>query len=202
MSDCHPDVGGLLGSASNVLVLEDGSSSTLERVHESLLGGLSEEPTDVLVVTFSRPEPWLDAWADRLPTDGANLGLVQLTETDSWEGRQGSAHVRSANPKDLTGLGMAIRDFFDGVASSPRPSVVCFDSLTGLSEYHEVRTLFRFLRVVTQQVQTEGATAHFHIDPVAHDPQSLARLKPPFDAHVEVGVGEEGEEGVSVSTPH
>lgn len=199
MSDGHPELGGVLESASNVLVLEDGSSSTLERVHETLLGGLSDEPTDVLAVTFSRPEPWLDAWADRLPTDDANLGLVQLTETGGWEGQRGSAHVRSVDPNDLTGLGMAVRDFFDGVGSSPRPPVVCFDSLTGLSEYHEVRTLFRFLRVITQQVQTEGATAHFHVDPVAHDPQSLARLKPPFDAHVEVGAGEEG---VSVSTPY
>jgi hypothetical protein len=199
MSEVHPEVGEAMEAASNVLVLEDGSSSVRERVHETLLGGLSDEPTDVLAVTFSQPEPWLDAWADRLPTDDANLGLVQLTETGGWEGKRGSAHVRNVNPRDLTGLGMAVRDFFDGVASSPRPTVVCFDSVTGLSEYNEVRTLFRFLRVVTQQVQTEGATAHFHVDPVAHDQQSLARLKPPFDAHVEVGAGEDS---VSVSTPY
>jgi len=199
VSDVHHHLSTELSSASNVLVLEDGSSSVRERVHEVLLGGLSEEPTDVLAVTFSRPEPWLDAWADRLPTDDANLGLVQLTETGGWEGRRGSAHVRTVDPSDLTGLGIAVRDFFDGVASSPRPTVACFDSVTGLCEYNEVRTLFRFLRVVTRQVQSEGATAHFHIDPVAHDPQSLARLKPPFDVHVEVGTGEEE---VSVSTPY
>jgi len=199
MSDRHHDLPAELSSASNVLVLEDGSSSVRERVHETLLGGLSEESTDVLAVTFSRPEPWLDAWADRLPTDGANLGLVQLTETGGWEGRRGNAHVRGVDPNDLTGLGMAVRDFFDGVSSNARPAVACFDSVTGLCEYNEVRTLFRFLRVITQQVQTAGATAHFHVDPVAHDPRSLARLKPPFDAHVEIG---SGEEQVSVSTPY
>lgn len=199
MSDAHSDIADELSAASNVLVLEDGSSSVQERVHETLLGGLSDEPTDVLAVTFSQPEPWLDAWADRLPTDDANLGLVQLTETGGWEGKRGSAHVRSVDPSDLTGLGMAVRDFFDGVVSSPRPSVACFDSVTGLCEYNEVRTLFRFLRVVTQQVQTAGATAHFHLDPVAHDQQSLARLKPPFDAHVEIDAGEDS---VSVSTPY
>lgn len=199
MSDVHADLSAELSAASNVLVLEDGSSSVRERVHETLLGGLSDEPTDVLAVTFSRPEPWLDAWADRLPTDDANLGLVQLTETGGWEGKRGSAHVRSVDPSDLTGLGMAVRDFFDGVASSPRPPVACFDSVTGLSEYNEVRTLFRFLRVITQQVQTAGATAHFHVDPVAHDQQSLARLKPPFDAHLEIGPEDEH---VSVSTPY
>jgi hypothetical protein len=199
MSDVHADLSTELAAASNVLVLEDGSSSVRERVHETLLAGFSDDPTDVLAVTFSRPEPWLDAWEDRLPTDDANLGLVQLTETGGWEGKRGSAHVRSVDPSDLTGLGMAVRDFFDGVASSPRPAVACFDSVTGLCEYNEVRTLFRFLRVITQQVQTEGATAHFHVDPVAHDQQSLARLKPPFDAHVEIG---NGEDSVSVSTPY
>ena len=94
---------------------------------------------------------------------------------------------------------MAVRDFFDGVTTSPRPAVACVDSVTELCEYNEVRTLFRFLRVVTQQVQSEGATAHFHVDPVAHDQQSLARLKPPFDAHVEIGAEEDN---VSVSTPY
>ncbi|WP_452176539.1 DUF7504 family protein [Halobacterium litoreum] len=187
-----------LADASNILVLEDGASSADERIHEMLLSGLTERETDVLVVTFSRPGPWLDAWGDQLVSAGSNLGLVRLSETDRREGRRNGAHVRSVNPNDLTGLGMAIRDFFDGAASSPNDAVVCFDSLTELSEYNSVRTLFRFLRVITQQVSTEDATAHFHVDPVAHDSQSLARLKPPFDAHVKCEDADE----VSVSRPY
>lgn len=48
MSNHHRELPAQLSSASNVLVLENGSSSVRERVHETLLGGLSEEATDVL----------------------------------------------------------------------------------------------------------------------------------------------------------
>lgn len=197
MSEAVSELRSELGDASNVLVLEDGSASAQQRVHEALLG-CANEPRDVLAVTFSQPEPWLDAWSDYLQTDGANLGLIQLTENDLPKGRRGGAYVRPMDPNDLTGLGMAIRDFFDGVESNPRPAAACFDSVTSLAAYHDVPTLFRFLRMVTHQVQAEDATAHFHVDPVAHDAEALAKLKPPFDAHVEVDSGG----SVSVTTPY
>ncbi|MCG1002996.1 MULTISPECIES: hypothetical protein [Halobacterium] len=199
MSEHALDIADDLDGVSNVLLMEDGSASANERVHEALLSGLDSEAADVLVVTFAGADTWLDAWEDSVSTESAHLGLVQLTENDVDEGRRGGAYVRSVDPTDLTGLGMAVRDFFDGVGSRSNPTVVCFDSVSELTAYHDVRTLFRFLRVVTQQINQADAVGHFHLNPVAHDDQSLARLTPPFDAAVEYS---EGGEQVSVSRTH
>lgn len=197
MSKTVSEAHGELAGVSNVLVLEADGSETPERVHGALFDD-EHEPRDVLAITFSQPDGWLDAWPDSLHADEANLGVIQLTEASPPEGVRGGAYVRPVDPNDLTGLGMAVRDFFDGVADSPRPAAVCFDSLTALLAHHDVPTVFRFLRLVTHQVDSEGATAHFHVDPAAHDAQALAKLKPSFDAHVEVDSGG----GVSVTTPY
>ncbi len=198
MSDASTGLADDLADASNILVMEDGDASVHERVHETLLSDLHDEAADVFVATFSQPGPWLDAWADHISIETAHLGLVHLTEGDTREGYRDGAYVRGVHPGDLTGLGMAVSDFFDGVSSRSSPTAVCFDSLSELTAYSDVRTLFRFLRVVTQQINRAEAVGHFHMNPVAHDSQSLARLRPPFDVEVECSETS----GVSVSRTH
>ena len=63
---------------------------------------------------------------------------------------------------------------------------VCFNSITSLLQYADLQRGFRFLHVVTGRVKTVGGVGHFHIDPDAHDAQTLATLKGLFDAVVEV----------------
>ncbi|WP_232688548.1 DUF7504 family protein [Halobacterium zhouii] len=187
MSDSTSELVDDLEDATNILVMERHSDEASHDVHETLLSTMTEGRNDVLVVTFSSPDSWLNAWAEHVSHDDSNLGLIWLTETEGREGTHGQAQVRSVDPRDLTGVGMAIQDFFDAVPSNSTAATVCFDSLTEILAYTSVSTLFRFVRVLTQQMNKADAVAHYHIDPVAHDQQSLARLTPPFDARIECG---------------
>jgi hypothetical protein len=63
---------------------------------------------------------------------------------------------------------------------------VCFNSVTSLLQYADLQRAFRFLHVVTGRVKTVGGVGHYHLDPDAHDSQTLATLKGLFDAVVEV----------------
>jgi hypothetical protein len=64
--------------------------------------------------------------------------------------------------------------------------VFCFDGVTSLLQYADLQRAFRFLHVVTGRVKTVGGVGHYHLDPEAHDTQTLATLKGLFDAVIEV----------------
>ena len=57
--------------------------------------------------------------------------------------------------------------------------------------FRSLQRAFRFLHVVTGRVKTAGGVGHYHLDPEAHDRQTLATLKGLFDAVV--NVDEDGE---------
>ena len=96
-------------------------------------------------------------------------------------------HVESvADPGDLTGLGMALQDCLRAWQDDGYDVGLCFDSLSILLQYAEVERVYRFLHVLTRRLSTAGASAHFHLDPAAHDERTVARLSALFDSVVEV----------------
>ena len=74
----------------------------------------------------------------------------------------------------------------ESAADSDEDISFCFNSITSLLQYADVQRAFRFLHVVTGRVKTVGGTGHYHLDPEAHDRQTLATLKGLFDAVIEV----------------
>ncbi|GGL64608.1 hypothetical protein GCM10009039_23180 [Halocalculus aciditolerans] len=49
---------------------------------------------------------------------------------------------------------------------------------------------FQFLHVMTVKLSREGAVAHYHLDPDAHDKQTVGTLTQLFDAVLERRDGE------------
>ncbi|SDF76352.1 DUF7504 family protein [Halorientalis regularis] len=95
-------------------------------------------------------------------------------------------HVqRLTDPADLTGLGMALSDAL-GEWAAVGDVTLCFDSLSILLQYADTERLFRFLHMLTNRLTELGASAHFHIDPAAHDEQTVAQLAQAFDDQVRV----------------
>lgn len=101
------------------------------------------------------------------PSDGA----------DEADGAAGRAVERVGSPHNLTQLGVRITDCldeWDGTAA--RPTVVCFQSVTTLLQYVEVEQAVDFLEVVTERCGATDAVAHYHLDPQAHDDDTIDRL--------------------------
>lgn len=63
---------------------------------------------------------------------------------------------------------------------------ICFDSITPLLQYVDSKQAYRFLHTLGGHIQSANAVAHYHMDPVAHDEQSVALVTSLVDAVVEI----------------
>lgn len=88
-----------------------------------------------------------------------------------------------SEPGDLTGLGIKVNQCLSTWEDEAALTTVCFDSVTTLLQYVDTRRAFRFFHVLTRRVRSLGALAHYHVDPAAHDDQTLATIEGVF-SHV------------------
>jgi hypothetical protein len=96
-----------------------------------------------------------------------------------------------SDPSDLTDLGITISSFLSEWDSNDNQTVACFHSLTSLLQYADPQRVFRFLHVLTEKFDSSEVVAHYHMDPSAHDQQTINTLTPLFDASVEHDENEE-----------
>jgi len=178
-----------LSDVSNVLLLAPSLGSHGRGVCFELLAQTPPTETSVLVVSYTQtPGEVIDDWTEHVGTPPVRGGVVSVGQGEV--GAQGpSWAVKSVeNPSDLTGVGIELSEFLSGVAAAAEDEhvAVCFNSVTSLLQYADLQRAFRFLHVVTGRIKTVGGVSHFHLDPDAHDAQTLATLKGLFDAVVEV----------------
>jgi hypothetical protein len=170
----------------------------LGRVCSHLLGG-GDGDQNVVLVAFA------DTPADRLATleasvaesnevvvidigDMANDAGAATIDTDRWP----TVSVRSmTNPSDASRLGMVIDDVVSAWEDEPYPTRVCFHSLSGLLEYMNDETAFRFIHTLLRRFAAVDAVAHFHMDTEAQSIETLRTLQVLFDEVV--SVSEDGE---------
>ncbi len=145
------------------------------------------EPS-VLFVSFMRQA---NACIDQWETTGeaaTNLGVIAVGDAGGGGTSRNDAVVESvSSASDLTGLGIKIGQFLSEWDS---PIVICFDSITSMLQYVDFETAYEFLHAISGQVKAADARAHFHIDPGAHDRQTLDGITTLFDASISVGDGE------------
>jgi len=193
-------LGEALAGANNVLVMAPALGDDAD---ESCSGLLAVEPaadTDVLCVTFNEtPDARLEAWRRTGgPTEPANLGFLVVGDgmrsaaaatapSGPSPNGVGPRLASLANPGDLTGLGIELGDCFAEWADSGNRLHLCFHTLTTLLQYADLRSVYRFLHVLTGRVRVIDGVAHYHLDPAAHDERTVNVLLGLFDAAVEPG---------------
>jgi hypothetical protein len=174
---------------SNVLLLAPSLGGQGTDVCLDLLTETPPERTNVLSVTFTdTPQEWVDRWTARTDTP-VRGGIVAVGQVDASVDGESWAVKTVENPSDLTGIGIELSELLSGMAKAGDEDehiVFCFDGVTSLLQYADLQRAFRFLHVVTGRVKTVGGVGHYHLDPEAHDTQTLATLKGLFDAVIEV----------------
>lgn len=179
-----------LADAANVLVsapsFRPGDDS--DTVCSALLTGDDPSRTRVVAVTYTQtPERWLADWrrdTGAAPAEGLVIGVGGGGAGERAEASGEWRVERLPDAGNLTRLGVTLSEFIDG--DDGRSTRLCFDSLTVLLQYAGVGRTFRFLHAVTSRVQQAGAVGHYHLDPAAHDDQTLATVRGLFDAVVDV----------------
>jgi hypothetical protein len=184
----EPDLSDLEG-VSNVLLLAPSLGSAGSDACTRLLAQTPAAETSVLSITYTRsPAEVVERYREAAGDDPVRGGIVTVGEADPSVDSSAWAARGIENPGDLTGIGIELSELLSGIANAAEDGhiAVCFDSLTSLLQYADLQRAFRFLHVVTGRVKTVGGVGHYHIDPEAHDQQTLATLKGLFDAVVEV----------------
>jgi hypothetical protein len=179
-----------LSDVSNVLLLAPSLGSHGRAVCFDLLAQTPPAETNVLVVSYTQtPGELVDDWTDHVGAPPLRGGVVSVGQGEAGAEDSPWAVKSVENPSDLTGVGIELSEFLSGLASAAEEGehvAVCFNSVTSLLQYADLQRAFRFLHVVTGRIKTVGGVGHFHLDPDAHDPQTLATLKGLFDAVIEV----------------
>jgi hypothetical protein len=172
--------------AATTLVFAPPVSGAGGETCSELLWPESDSPT-VLWITYTRsPSACVDAYRNHGGSASA-LSVITVGDTPAADDPLLSDVVTDtvATPSDLTGLGIKLSQFLaehDDVA-------LCFDSLTALLQHVDVETVYEFLHAVTGQLYAADARAHFHLDPTAHDRETVDALASLFDAVVTASDG-------------
>lgn len=183
------------GAGDNLLVLSPTFSATEPMTCSDLLTRAGTDREHVLCITFTRsPEDHIVNWRrhENLPeraafvdvdaSPGSNPRLGDGTDYSTTRDVDVTVD-RVSSPENLTRLGVRTTNRLDAITDEvgDRQVVACFDSVTSLLQYVDRDQAFRFLHVVTDHLTEAGAIAHFHMDPGAHDDETLETLKSLFD---------------------
>lgn len=188
-------------SNSTLLLASSFTEGTEECCSELLHPGVASE-SNVLWVSYTKsPDQQLRRWQAHSTDSPANMGMVSVDDSTRSVAADtgGDTDLMAPNkpvesvssPTDLTGLGIRITEFLRDWEDNENRTVVCFDSLTSLLQYVELETAYEFLHILTGRLAAVDAFAHFHMDPDAHDEQTIESVTSLMDAVVELEDGTE-----------
>ena len=185
----------LLGPGDNLLLLSPPFVTASPEACVDLLAPGESGQENVLAVTYTKsPGDFLARWKQHGSASPAEATIINVeTETRSAapmtadgspvEQRATVSVEHVSSPADLTDLGVTLTNQLDEWhAETPaRQTVACVHSVTSLLQYVDLEQTFKFLDVVTGKFTEVDAIAHFHMDPTAHDDQTIHQLLPLFD---------------------
>lgn len=161
-----------------------------------LSSGSSDNSTLLFVTATKTPDDRIDLWQSHASMElPARIGFVDLlggsrrrssdpvvtAEQDGCEIR-----IETVQPTNLTKIGIVLSNYLTQWPEEDDRVAICFDSLTSLLQFAELKTLYRFVHELTTIVRTVDGIAHYHLDPQAHEEQIVTKLMALFDAVVEL----------------
>ncbi|TSD15299.1 hypothetical protein DP107_05475 [Haloglomus irregulare] len=174
------DVPSALSGAAAVLVRAPGLHGRREGLCPTL--SLAGTPTSTVAVTYcGTAEEWLTRMAGHRATLDA-IRVVTVGAAVEGDDVSGPTVLRVETPDDLTGVEIAVGE---GLSALPDGhATLCLDSLTALLQYADVEEAYRLLHPLVERLHADRVVGHFHVDPAAHEPETLATLAGVFDAEV------------------
>lgn len=132
---------------------------------------------------------------DRFAVHGVpeTLGVVDCVTRVHDRRVEEDEYVRyAASPQNLTEVGVKFTDLVETIrCDDPVCVAVGVHSLSALLMYWQAEQVYRFVRVLLNQVQALGWTAFCVLDDAAIDEQTVNTVAQPFDAIVDTRRGEE-----------
>ena len=177
---------GVEPSPGTTILVESGSRDDRTRTtcQRLLCDDLDRSEPSVLLVRYQRMDP---EELRRIATEAARTKLVTVGYAqDVPASLDGVETVKINNPNDITRLGIVVSGTINEWSDADGAISFCYDSINVLLNYRDVKRTFRFLHVLLRTLRRGDAVAHFHVDPLAGDPQEINTLKPLFDEVISI----------------
>jgi hypothetical protein len=173
-----------VADVGNTLVLASRDAPVTDAVAASLLER-GANPA-LLCVQFTSPvDQWVDNWRSRVGTLPEETVVVTADGSGRERTDSGDVRVRSvASPADFTGMGMGISEAFADWDEADRDVTFYLESLGVVLEYSDLRTLYRFLHVLTARVDAVDGRAQYVVDPATVPDRNVEVLKTLMDGAV------------------
>lgn len=189
MYDLGPEFDGVsVDPGTNLLVSGPPLSGVRRLAFEAVTAG-ADSGDAVLVITtrYSARRVFADL-NTLVDTDDITLGVVDCVTRRQDQVYADDSRVQYVtSPAALTRIGIKFSEFvkqFD--AEGIDQTRVVFDSLSTLLPYPDTQSVFKFLAVLSGQIEEAGALGIHVIEPAAHDEETLRTLAEVFDGRVTV----------------
>lgn len=180
--------------SENTLFLSPVFHSQTDHVCRELLASGTDRPDGViLVATVTSVKRWLDRWNESTDWWPVALGVISTGEFPRSAGVHETlipAHTNVtvtsvSSPGDFTGLGIEITELLKAWYEEGFDVTLCLDSITVLLQYAETQQVYEFLYVLSRQMASVNVRAHYHMDPSAHDDETVYMIRSLFDSIIE-----------------
>jgi hypothetical protein len=178
--------------SSSVLLLVPSHESADDSACIDLLTRDPSEDVNVVSVTLSAsPAERLSVWqreaGGELPTQATVIdGRREMTTDELPVSESGSISVRGLpGDADLYDVGLAIASQLGAWKDTDETTVLCLHSVTRLLAAYETDRVIGLITALNDLCERLGVLAHSHVDPDAHDEETLAALRPLYDAVIE-----------------
>ncbi len=183
----------LVVDTPNLLLLGPGSCPVEYDLCSRLLSAADGDPANLLLVTYTEsPDKrldLLDGHLGGLPQNVVVIGVGSFRKSrresassDQTRSEEVTAIETISNPTNIQRLGITISQYLAEWESSAGKTIVCFHSLSALlNVVDDAQRVFRFLNTLFGRVHSVDATAHYHMDPEAHDQETISTFRPMFD---------------------
>jgi len=175
---------------TNIIVMAPSLSEEKQQTCLDLQNVGPADRLNVLHIIYSgAPAELVTRWRDHHGELPARMGIVvvgdQPGQHSSGDSVPDNVFATTANPNDITGLGMRLNNYLND-HDDDNQLIVCFDSMTEMLQFADLQPVFKFLHMFAGQLRDADAISHFHLDPGAHNNQTINRLKPLFDDAIDL----------------
>jgi len=185
-----------LRPGTNLLVMGPPMTGKYDLLCDVLADGHRQGDAGLVVTTQHSATRLREDVGNRLP-DGAELtlGVVDCVSQERGMGREeGPLTQYVSSPGDFTGVGMASSKFLERFQNQEYRTRVALDSISQLLMYADVKTVFRFLHILTGRISAAQGLGFGTLDADAHDDQTVNTIRQLFDGLVETRTGTNGRE--------
>jgi KaiC/GvpD/RAD55 family RecA-like ATPase len=189
MYDLGPAFDGVSVDPGTNLLVSGAPLSGVRRVafEAAAAGAASGEAVLVITTRYSARHVLADLEA-LVDTDDVTIGVVDCVTRRQDQAYPDDGRVKYvASPAALTRIGIKFSEFtkeFD--AQGVEQTRVLFDSLSTLLPYPDTQSVFKFLTVLSGQIDGVDALGVHTIEPAAHDEETRRTLTELFDGRVTV----------------